>query len=428
MAVCRHCGPVPPAPGIRGPPRVSCDTPLLVPPRPCSAFSPAILVNAWSICPTHEPSHGGLYRAINDIARGLGGPVLSFDAGRGDRPAPADGVYRVPCGRGPLSRGGHVVPAAAAREAERLLAPAELLVVHSLYRGHAVWAAGVAARSGRPYWAVPHGCLDPWTLSRRAAAKRAWLTLVGRRYLAGAERIVFSTRRSLEKARPWARGQRCAVVSWPVPLPSLAGRDEARAAFRAAHEIPADAPLLLAVGRLHPVKRPRAVIAAFCRGAPPRCHLVIAGGADGLTAETLAAGVPAGAADRVHAVGPLATAALRQAYLAADGFISLSWQENFGYAVAEAAAYGLPLILTPGIDLAHELPTSSSGGLACGWLLPDDTPAAAAEAVAAWGRLAAGPSGRAAALAALGAQGRTWVGDTLAFERFSARLASLHDV
>jgi glycosyltransferase involved in cell wall biosynthesis len=399
--------------------------PSLVP----SASARTATVNAWSICPTHDPSQGGLYRAINDIARGLGGPVLSFDDGRADRAALADGVHRVPCGPGLLARDGHVISPAAGREAERLLAAADLLVVHSLYRGHAPWAADLAARTGRPYWVVPHGCLDPWTVSRRAAAKRAWLTLVGRRYLAEAERIVFSTRRSLEKARPWVRGGRSVVIPWPVPLPSLADRDVARAAFRAARGIPADAPLLLFVGRLHPVKRPRETIAAFCRAAPPRCRLVLAGGDDGLTRDAVASGIPAGHADRVHCVGPLDAAELRQAYLAADGFISLSWQENFGYAAAEAAAYGLPLILAPGIDLAHEFPAAAPGGITCGWLLPDDAAASAEEAVAAWGRLAENAAGSAAGgpggLTALGAQGRAWVGDTLDCERFRERLSAL---
>lgn len=390
---------------------------LLTARRPCPASNSAATVNAWSICPTHDPSHGGLYRAINDIARGLGGPVLSFDDGHHNRAALTDCVHRVPCRVGPISGDCHFIPAAASRQAERLLTPADLFVVHSLYRAHAPWAARLAARTGRPYWAVPHGCLDPWTVSRRAAVKRAWLTLVGRRYLAGAERILFSTRRSLEKARPWVHSAACDVVACPVSLPALEDRDSSRAAFRAAHGIPADAPLLLFVGRLHPVKRPRETIEVFCRAAPPHSHLVLAGGAAGLAPETLLAGLPAACAARVHFVGPLATGDLHHAYLAADGFISLSWQENFGYAVAEAAAYGLPLILAPGIDLAHDLPQATAGGLACGWLLPDDAPAAAAEAVAAWGQARDHRS--------LGATGRAWAADALAFDRFRERLAEL---
>jgi len=387
-------------------------------------------MTAWSVCPTHDPSQGGLYRAINDIARGVGGPLVSFDDGRIDRQSLADGVFRVPCGGGPFIRDCHIVSQKAASEAEQLLRPADRLIVHSLYRAHAPWAGALALRTGRPYWVVPHGCLDPWTVSRRASAKRAWLTLVGRRYLAEAERILFSTRRSLEKARPWVRGGQCDVIPWPVPLPMLSDRDKARAVFREAHAIPAEAPILLFVGRLHPVKRPRETIAAFCRAALPRGHLVIVGGDDRITRATLRAGIPATHRDRVHAVGPLEAAELRCAYLAADGFISLSWQENFGYAVAEAAAYGLPLIVSPGIDIAHELPTACPGGISCGWLLPDDTEVAAAEAVAAWGRLAKQPGSpnhgmQSPGLATLGAIGRDWVGDTLGFERFQDRLAAL---
>jgi hypothetical protein len=62
-----------------------------------------------------------------------------------------------------------------------------------------------------------------------------------------------------------------------VALPALDNADTVRTAFRAAHNIPADAPLLLFVGRLHAVKRPRETIEAFCRAAPPRSHLVLAG-------------------------------------------------------------------------------------------------------------------------------------------------------
>lgn len=386
----------------------------------------------WNICLTHDPALGGLYRAVNDFAQALDVPILSFDDGRTDRTglAATDGARRVACGSGWLSRDCHRMPAAAAAEAERLLAGADRLVVHSLYRAHAPWAATWAGRHGRPYWAVPHACLDPRTLATRPLAKRAWLAIHGRRFLGGAERIVFATRRGLDKARAWIPGHRAVAVHWPVAMPSLHDRDAARSRFRLRLGLPADALLLLAVGHLHSIKRPAETVQAFCRAAPGRAHLAVVGMNGDVTRDTLERSLPKALAGRVHFTGGLHGERLSEAYLAADGFISLSWQENFGYAAADALAAGLPVILSPGHDIAHDLPRSSGGtsgpdgNLACGWLLPDDSEAAAVRAIGEWAGLAEGGASQ-ARLQSLGAAGRTWAGEQLSAERFRERLAAL---
>jgi glycosyltransferase involved in cell wall biosynthesis len=137
-----------------------------------------------------------------------------------------------------------------------------------------------------------------------------------------------------------------------------------------------------------------------------------------LTQADIRAAIPPASRDRVHLIGPLAGADLAAAQLACDGFISLSFQENFGYAAAEAMAYELPVILSPGHDLAHEMP-ALAGRFACGWLLGDDAHTTAVAAIREFATASDGP------LAAAGATGRTWVAETLAFERFRDRLTRL---
>ncbi len=369
----------------------------------------------WNICPTHDPAFGGLYRGINDFAEALDAPILSFDDGRRDRSGRDDRAVRIPAGTGLLTRDCHQLARAAAARAEEAIAGADLLVVHSLFRAHAAWAAGWARRHGKRYWAVPHGCLDPWSLAQRRLAKRAWLTAGGKRYLTGASRVIFSTRRGLEKAAGWVAPGTGVAVHWPVELPPEGDAAAARAAFRERHGISADAPILLFVGRLHTVKRPVHAVEAFCRSEAGRTHLVVVGMDDDVTAAEVMRAVASEHRERVHLVGGLAGDQLAEAYRAADGFLSLSFQENFGYAVAEALAHGLPVILSPGHDLAYDLPQVAAGGIACGWLLPDDSGDAAAEAIAEWAVLAAGQR---AALAEMGAAGRAWAGETLSRERF----------
>jgi len=387
-----------------------------------------------NVCLTHDPAYGGLHRSVQDFSRALAAPIVSFDNGlfehgEGERLHVEEGVsvHRLGCGTGWLARDCHVIPAATARQADAAVADADLLVVHSLFRGHATWARAWAQRQpGRRYWAVPHGCLDPWVLSHRGLLKRLWLEARGRSFLAHADRIVVSSQRSLEKSLAWIPdgrpADRTVVVHWPVDLPRLDGQMAARAAFRRQHGIPEAARLLLYVGRLHAVKRPVETVRAFCEATAAasleHCHLAIVGMDGDLTQADVHAAIPPACRDRVHLIGPLAGADLAAAHLAGDGFISLSYQENFGYAAAEALAFGLPVILSPGHDLAHEMP-ALAGRFACGWLLGDDAQATAVAVIREWATASEG------ALAAAGTTGRSWVAETLAFERFRERLTRL---
>jgi glycosyltransferase involved in cell wall biosynthesis len=377
----------------------------------------------WNVCPTHDPAYGGLYRGINDFAEALKAPILSFDDGRKDRSTLSDGALRITTGRGPLSRDCHVVPRSASREAANAVENADLLVVHSLFRGHTRWAATWARQNRRPYWAVPHGCLNPWSLQQRSLLKRAWLAMGGQRYLNNAERVIFSTRRGLEEARKWGSPGQAVTLPWPVSVPQEPCQDRARAAFRLRVGIPADAPILLHVGRLHSVKRPIHAVQAFCQVADSKAHLVIVGMEGDVSVTTVLDAVPAEHRPRVHFAGTLIGPDLAEAYQAADGFLSLSHQENFGYAVGEALAYGLPVILSPGHDLAHEMPQRSDGQLTCGWLLPDDSRPAAVQAIEEWSQLAR--SGERGRLELMSRGGRSWAAEMLSPERFRENLFRL---
>jgi len=265
---------------------------------------------------------------------------------------------------------------------------------------------------------VPHGCLDPWGLAQRRWLKRGWLALYGASYFAGAERVIFATRREADKARPWVPTARAAVVHWPMPFRDIDDREARRQRFRDAIGVGESHRLLLTVGRLHSMKRPLETVRAFCAANAPTCHLALVGMDDNLTAAQVKATIPRDCRGRVSVVGPLSGDALTDAYLAADGYISLSFRENFGYAAAEAIGHGLPVILSPGHDLAHELPRLADQ-LACGWLLPDDSEASAVAAIEAFSRMGSVDASRQAMA------GASWARDVLSFDRFRDSLRSL---
>lgn len=378
----------------------------------------------WNICCDHGPRLAGLYRAVEDFRTAMEAGVISFDTAC--RPVTYaalathdDGVLHIPCCTLWPWRGCHLIGRRQAVLAEKQAGTADLLIVHSLFRGHTLWAEDWASRHGRCYWAVPHGCLDPWGFRRHGPVKRLWLRTIGHRYLAHAQFIIFATHREREKASPWVDAMRSVVVPWPVEVPPAVSHEDLRATFRERYGIPSRARVLLYAARLHSMKRPLETIAAFRAARAPRVHLVMAGATGNIEPKAFEKAIPSAVRDRVHLVGDLDRLTMAAAWSAVDGFISLSWRENFGYSVAESLANSVPVIVSPGHDLAHEMPQGGSGGIACGWLLPDDSTKAAVEAIE---RFAEADD---SCLAGMGRAGRSWASDTLAPARFRARLLAM---
>jgi glycosyltransferase involved in cell wall biosynthesis len=338
----------------------------------------------WNACLAHHARYAGLHRAVLDFARACRGPILSFDSSATADSFDAESRVHVIAVKSWPPDGPFWLSRQTQRRASELLEAADGLIVHSLFRAHCDFAVEWAKRTRKPYWSVPHGCLDPWGLSRRRIAKRLWLARSGEKFFDHCRSVVFSTRGEHEKGQRWIGSARVTVIPWPVDRPDMSERSSRRAAFRREHGIAQEARVLLFVGRLHSMKRPRELIDAFVAAAEPGCDLVVVGMDGDLRRDALNRHAASLGSSRVHVVGPLYDADLVACIAAADGFISLSHRENYGYAVADALAGGLPVILTPGHDLAHDLPMLGAAPDSCGWLLSDEALAAAVPAIRAF--------------------------------------------
>jgi glycosyltransferase involved in cell wall biosynthesis len=100
------------------------------------------------------------------------------------------------------------------------------------------------------------------------------------------------------------------------------------------------------------------LIEAFLRIAPP-LHLVFAGPCESAPfaarLRALAAGLP------VTFTGPLYGDEKWAALAAAEVFILPSHHENFGIAVAEALASGVPVLLSQRVNIWHEIVADGAG-------------------------------------------------------------------
>jgi glycosyltransferase involved in cell wall biosynthesis len=151
-----------------------------------------------------------------------------------------------------------------------------------------------------------------------------------------------------------------------------------RAKLRESLGLGADDVAILSVSRLAREKRHDVLVRAVAAAPHPRLALVLVGDGPERTAlEQLAAGLGV----RLRLTGDSLWEEVVQAYVAADVFALLSERETWGVVVNEAAACGLPLVLSDRVGAAADLLRDGENGA----LVPVDDADAAAVAL---GRLA----------------------------------------
>lgn len=193
-----------------------------------------------------------------------------------------------------------------------------------------------------------------------------------------------STAKVVENDLP-SRAARLLVVPNPVPLE----------AFTLRVRPPQRLSRWLFVGNLVPAKGCRRLIRAFAAwhaggggdlGGPPARLTVVGSGVQGEELVALAAEL--GIADRVHLTGPVEAERIGAVYHEHDVLVHLSHRETFGLTCVEAAATGMPVLVTDCGGPQETLAVHAALGLAETVPVGDET--STADVLAGMRRLAAG--------------------------------------
>lgn len=231
----------------------------------------------------------------------------------------------------------------------------DLVHIHAVFNHASVAAARECRKEGVPYVVRPLGTLDPWSMKQKAGRKKIFWSLVGKRMLRRSAAVHYTAvgeKTATEESLGINHGR---VIALGVEVTLAARTKRATDCF----PVLAGYRYLLLLSRLDPKKNVEILIDAFKSLRDDAWRLVIAG--DG--SRDYVASLKQRSADSGKIIftgwvdGDQKEALLRDAAL----FVLPSSQENFGLSVMEAMARGVPVLVSPHVNLAHEIEAANAG-------------------------------------------------------------------
>ncbi len=219
-----------------------------------------------------------------------------------------------------------------------------------------------------PFFVYPHGMLDPWfkqAYPLKHLKKIIYWPWGEYRVLRDARAVLFTCEEEKMLARRSFGLYRAneVVVNFGTSVP-VGDRKAQREAFLARYPELRDKRLFLFLSRIHVKKGCDLLIEAFARAAASdsSLHLVMAGpDQTGWQADLERLASARGVRDRILWPGMLTGDAKWGAFHASEAFVLPSHQENFGIAVAEALACGLPVLISDKVNIWREIVKDKAG-------------------------------------------------------------------
>jgi glycosyltransferase involved in cell wall biosynthesis len=378
------------------------------------------------VIPSVAPGQGGPSFALPLMARGLARAGVSVDVATTDDDG-LGGHLDVPLGEG-IAQGGarffyfrrqtkfYKASWPLTVWLARNIGRYDCVHIHALFSYASCAAAHLAISNRVPYVVRPLGVLNRWGMAnRRRLLKQLSLRLVERRVLGRAAFIHYTSEQERLEAEEAGVMARAAVIPLGVDTTEfqrLPGPERFYEKFPQA----AGRDVVLFLSRLDGKKGLDLLLPVFAalRRSEPNALLVVAGAGDeAFTGGLSGLAARLGAADHIIWAGFLSGQEKLSALAAASVFALPSRSENFGIAVVEAMAAGLPCVLSDQIGIAPDVDR-----LEAGLVVPCEADALAS----ALGRLLADSQLR----ARLGAAARRVVAERFSLEAMTRSLVGLY--
>lgn len=242
----------------------------------------------------------------------------------------------------------------------------DLVHIHGTWTPILALASYLASTKGIPVVVSPHGCLEPWALQHRAWKKKLALALYQKHVFTKASMMVATAKQELESIRRLGVERPVSVIPNGVDIPTALIHSQARGRK------------FLFLSRIHPIKGLPDLVAAWSKVRRPGWRVVIAGPDEAGHLNEIRAKIDTlGLRDDFEFTGLVTGDRKELLFAEADVFVLPTYSENFGIAVAEALARGVPVITTTGA------PWEDIETWRCGWWVPPGVEGVAQALVAA---------------------------------------------
>jgi glycosyltransferase involved in cell wall biosynthesis len=244
----------------------------------------------------------------------------------------------------------------------------DIVIIDGIWHHHAFATWRALHKTSIPYFVYPHGMLDSWfkrTYPLKHLKKWLYWPWADYRVLRDARAVLFTSNQELISAREsfWLYKAKEIVSGYGTSPPPINTASQLKLLFERFPQLQGKR-IILFMGRIHPKKGVDILIEAFGQVAnnENRLHLLIAGPDEvGLKTKLKQRADALGIAEHVTWAGMLDGVLKWGAFSCAELFCLPSHQENFGVAVAEALACGLPVAISAPVNISPEVLEASAG-------------------------------------------------------------------
>jgi glycosyltransferase involved in cell wall biosynthesis len=238
----------------------------------------------------------------------------------------------------------------------------DILDNHYLFSYLPSCAAVFAQWQQVPYTVRIMGQLTPWALAQSKLKKHVYSYLIEKRNLNQAAAIHCTSVGEMEDVIAFGVKPPKVILPLGVNPPTLIGDAKSQLQYR--YNVSEEVPIILFLSRLHYKKRPELLIQTLgeLKKQEQNFYLLIAGSGQDTYVQSLQKMVASlNITNQTSFVGFVSGYEKDLLLQGSDLFVLPTYSENFGIALAEAMVSGLPIITTPGVQIAPEIDEAEAG-------------------------------------------------------------------
>lgn len=224
----------------------------------------------------------------------------------------------------------------------------DVIHIHDFYTAQNVWVSLLAILYHKPYLLSVHGCLEEKRIAQKSLFKKLFLLFFGKTILKKASFVVASSPNEVSAYKEYG-----IPPSKIIPIGHGVDPDEfatniTKQAVRKHFNLNQKDTVVTFLGRIHQIKGLDNLMRAIRRIKDPSIHFVIAGSNDGYLSQLKTDIKKFKLNKKITLWGTCFGEQKSQLFKASDIFVYPSYSEGFSLGILEAAAAGLPLIITTG--------------------------------------------------------------------------------